>query len=150
MLALHDKPLSEPGKTWCEGTYKHYVIKFDYFHRWCIVVKKKEKMTYTQLDVQIAMILEILIYLTRSNWIRIYDNWPLEMHSSKFIPRETSNQSNCVVSTLSNDSPTLMKWSFVAFLAPPFPPSHPSPLPPYHGYAMREVSVNSTSLYETN
>ena len=21
---------------------------------------------------------------------------------------------------------------------------------PYHGYAMREVSVNSTSLYETN
>ena len=27
----------------CEGAYKYYLMKFDYIHRWCIVVKDNEK-----------------------------------------------------------------------------------------------------------
>ena len=37
--------------------------------------------------------------------------------------QETSNQSNCVVSTLSNDDLTLTKWSFSALMHQPHPPS---------------------------
>ena len=32
-------------QAWCEGAYKYYLMKFDYIHRWCIVVKNKEKKT---------------------------------------------------------------------------------------------------------
>ena len=42
------------------------------------------------------------------------DNWSAKTHSTQFQAKETSNQSNCVVSTLSNDDLTLTKWSFSA------------------------------------
>ena len=60
------------------------------------------------------------------------DNLPLETHSTKFRPRETSNQSNRVVSTLSNDSLTLMKWSFLHpyISIPPLSLSSAASLPP--------------------
>ena len=42
------------------------------------------------------------------------DNWSLEMHPTQLKLRETLNQSNCVVSTLPNDSLASMKWSYLA------------------------------------
>ena len=48
----------------------------------------------------------------RSWWIMADDNWSAKTYSIQFQANETSNQPNCVVSTLSNDDLTLTKWSF--------------------------------------
>ena len=70
--------------------------------------------TYTHMDVQIKFTLEIISYHMRSWWIMADDNWSAKTYSIQFQAKETSNQSNCVVSTLSNDDLTLTKWSFSA------------------------------------
>ena len=64
------------------------------------------------MDVQIKFTLEIISYHMRSWWIMADDNWFAKTYSIQFQANETSNQSNCVVSTLSNDDLTLTKWSF--------------------------------------
>ena len=50
----------------------------------------------------------------RSWWIMADDNWSAKTYSIQFQAKETPNQWNCVVSTLSNDDLTLKKWSFSA------------------------------------
>ena len=70
--------------------------------------------TYTYMDVQIKFTLEIISYQLRSWWIMADDNRSAKTYSIQFQAKETSNQSNCVVSTLSNDDLTLTKWSFSA------------------------------------
>ena len=70
--------------------------------------------TNTHMDVQIKFTLEIISYHIRSWWIMADDNWSAKTYSIQFQVKETSNQSNCVVSTLSNDDLTLTKWSFSA------------------------------------
>ena len=66
------------------------------------------------MDVQIAFIPEIILYHMRSCWIMAADNWSAETYSMQFHAKESSNQSNCVVSTLSSDALTLTMWSFLA------------------------------------
>ena len=66
------------------------------------------------MDVQIKFTLEIISYHMRSWWIMADDNWSAKTYSIQFQAKETSNQSNCVVSTLSNNDLTLTKWSFSA------------------------------------
>ena len=70
--------------------------------------------TYTHMDVQIKFTLEIISYYMRSWWIMADDNWSVKTYSIQFQAKGISNQSNCVVSTLSNDDLTLTKWSFSA------------------------------------
>ena len=70
--------------------------------------------TYVHMDVQIKFTLEIISYHMRSWWLMADDNWSAKTYSIQFQAIETSNQSNCVVSTLSNDDLTLTKWSFSA------------------------------------
>ena len=102
------------------------------------------------MDVQIKFTLEIISYHMRSWWIMADDNWSAKTYSIQFQAKETSNQSNCVVSTLSNDELTLTKWSFSA-------PRHQS-----HSFARslaRSLSlthltsiqrnVNATQLYQS-
>ena len=33
----------EHVEAWCEGAYRYYLMKFVYIHRWCIVVKNKQR-----------------------------------------------------------------------------------------------------------
>ena len=70
--------------------------------------------TYIHMDFQIKFTLEIISYHMRSWWMMADDNWSAKTYSIQFQAKETSNQSNCVVSTLSNDDLTLTKWSFSA------------------------------------
>ena len=66
------------------------------------------------MDVQIKFTLEVISYHMRSWWIMTDDNWSAKTYSIQFQAKETSNQSNCVVTTLSNGDLTLTKWSFSA------------------------------------
>ena len=97
---------------WVEA-FTHYLMNCDYIHGQRIVVKMAH-IRRTYMDVQIKFTLEIIYYLMRSWWIMADDNWSAKTHSIQFQAKETSNQSNCVVSTLSNDDLTLTKWSFSA------------------------------------
>ena len=61
----------EHVEAWCEGAYKYYLMKFVYIHRWCIVVKNKQRkktktkhMTYTQTGVQIFLLYFMRLYQT--------------------------------------------------------------------------------------
>ena len=56
--------------------------------------------TNTHMDVQIKFTLEIISYHIRSWWIMADDNWSAKTYSIQFQAEETSNQSNCVVSTV--------------------------------------------------
>ena len=97
---------------WVEA-FTHYLMNCDYIHGQRIVVKMAH-IRRTHMDVQIKFTLEIILYHMRSWWILADDNWSAKTHSIQFQAKETSNQSNCVVSTLSNDDLTLTKWSFSA------------------------------------
>ena len=97
---------------WVEA-FTHYLINCDYIHGQRIVVNGTHT-TYTHMDVQIKFTLKIIQYHMRSWWIMADDNWSAKTYSIQFQAKETSNQSNCVVSTLSNDDLTLTKWSFSA------------------------------------
>ena len=98
---------------WVEA-FTHYLMNCDYIHGQRIVVK-------------MAHIRRTHIWMLKSNshlksyhiiwgswWIMADDNWSAKRYSIQFQVIETSNQSNCVVSTLSNDDLTLTKWSFSA------------------------------------
>ena len=80
------------------------------------VLSLKSHMAYTHLDVRIAFIFEMLLYLLMPYLTMTGDNWSSETNSTYFKTKETPNQSNCVVSTLPNDSLTLRKWSFLALV----------------------------------
>ena len=97
---------------WVEA-FTHYLMNCDYIHGQRIVVKMAH-IRRTHMDVPIKFTLEIIWYHMRSWWIMADDNWSAKTHSIQFQAKETSNQSNCVVSTLSNDDLTLTKWSFSA------------------------------------
>ena len=97
---------------WVEA-FPHYLMNCDYIHGQRIVVKMAHT-TYIHMDVQIKFTLEIISYHMRSWWMMADDNWSAKTYSIQFQAKETSNQSNCVVSTLSNDDLTLTKWSFSA------------------------------------
>ena len=62
----------------------------------------------------IKFTLEIILCHMRSWWIMTGDNWSAKTYSIQFQAKETSNQSKCVASTLSNDDLSLTKWSFSA------------------------------------
>ena len=95
---------------WVEA-FPHYLMNCDYIHGQRIVVK-------------MAHIRRTYIWMFKSNshlksyhiiwWMMADDNWSAKTYSIQFQAKETSNQSNCVVSTLSNDDLTLTKWSFSA------------------------------------
>ena len=95
------------------GAFTHYLMNCGYIHRQRIVVKMAH-IWRTHMDVQIKFTLEITSYHMRSWWIMADDNWSAKTYSIQFQAKETSNQSNCVVRTLSNDDLTLTKWSFSA------------------------------------
>ena len=97
---------------WWVGAFTHYLMNCGYIHRQRIVVKMAH-IWRTHMDVQIKFTLDITSYM-RSWWIMADDNWSAKTYSIQFQAKETSNQSNCVVRTLSNDDLTLTKWSFSA------------------------------------
>ena len=104
--------------------------------------------TYTHRDVQIKFTLEIISYHMRSWWIMADDNWSAKTYSIQFQAKETSNQSNCVVSTLSNDDLTLTKWSFSVTihqshsLARSLSPSHSLTSPQFNATSTQRNSIN--------
>ena len=102
--------------------------------------------TYTHMDVQIKFTLEIISYYMRSWWIMADDNWSAKTYSIQFQAKGTSNQSNCVVSTLSNDDLTLTKWSFSATihqsLARSLSPSHSLTSPQFNATSTQRNSIN--------
>ena len=108
--------------------------------------------TYIHMDVQIKFTLEIISYHMRSWWMMADDNWSAKTYSIQFQAKETSNQSNCVVSTLSNDDLTLTKWSFSATihlshsLARSLSPSHSLTSP--HLTSIQR-NVNATQLNQS-
>ena len=89
------------------------------------------------MDVQIKFTLEIILYHMRSWWIMADDNWSAKTYSIQFQAKETSNQSNCVISTLSNDDLTYIEVVVIfgahtsKSLARSLPPSGPLSLPDY-------------------
>ena len=91
----------------------------------------------------------------RSWWIMADDNWSAKTYSIQFQANETSNQSNCVVSTLSNDDLTLTKWSFSTTthqshsLARSLSPSH-SLTSPQITSIQRNVNATSTQRNSIN
>ena len=84
----------------------------------------------------------------RSWWIMADDNWSAKTYSIQFQAKETSNQSNCVVSTLSNDDLTLTKWSFSVTihqshsLARSLSPSHSLTSPQFNATSTQRNSIN--------
>ena len=99
--------------------------------------------TYTHMDVQIKFTLEIISYHMRSWWIMADDNWSAKTYSIQFQAKETSNQSNCVVSTLSNEDLTLTKWSFSATIHQSH--SFARSLPLTHSPHLTSMQRNATS-----
>ena len=108
------------------------------------------------MDVQIKFTLEVISYHMRSWWIMADDNWSAKTYSIQFQAKETSNQSNCVVTTLSNGDLTLTKWSFSAPIhqchsfARSLSPSHSPHLtsPQFNATSTQRNSINhSISLF---
>ena len=98
------------------------------------------------MDVQIKFTLEIISYHMRSWWIIADDNWSAKTYSIQFQAKETSNQSNCVVSTLSNNDLTLTKWSFSATIHQSHSLARSLPLTHSPHLTSIQRNVNATQL----
>ena len=79
--------------------------------------------------------------------IMAVDNWTAKTYWIQFQAKETSNQSNCVVSNLSNDDLTLTKWSFSA----PIHQRHSfaRSLSPSPSLTSPQFNVNATQLNQS-
>ena len=106
--------------------------------------------TYIHMDVQIKFTLEIISYHMRSWWMMADDNWSAKTYSIQFQAKETSNQSNCVVSTLSNDDLTLTKWSFSATIHLSRSLARSLPLTHSPHLTSPQFNATSTQLNSTN
>ena len=113
-----------------------YLFYMIIVHVFCAIMSNKLFRVRVRVRVQIKSTLNIILYHMRSWWIMADDNWSAKMYSIQFQAKETSNQSNCVISTLSNGDLTLTKRSFSApihqtpSLAPSLSPSLCTSLPP--------------------
>ena len=145
---VDEKTLSKPIMIRWVQAFTHYLMDCDYNHGQRIVVKMAHT-TYTHMDVQIKLTLEIISYHMRSWWIMTDDNWFAKTYSIQFHAKETSNQSNCVVSTLSNDDLTLTKWSFSATIHQTHSLAHSLPLTHSRHLTLIQRNVNSTQLNQS-
>ena len=80
-------------------------------------------------------------------WQMIY--WSAKTYSIQFQAKETSNQSNCVVSTLSNDDLTLTKWSFSATIHQSHSLARSLPLTRSPHITSIQRNVNATQLNQS-
>ena len=133
---------------WVEA-FTHYLMNCDYIHGQRIFRYNGTHTTYTHMDVQIKFTLEIISYHMRSWWIMAEDNWSAKTYSLQFQAKETSNQSNCVVSTLSNDDLTLTKWSFSATIHQSHSLACSLPLTHSPHLTSMQRNVNATQLKQS-
>ena len=98
---------------WVEA-FTHYLMNCDYIHGQRIVVKMAHiRRTYIWMFKSNSHLKSYHIIWGHDEWWQMITDLR-KTYSIQFQAKETSNQSNCVVSTLSNDDLTLTKWSFSA------------------------------------
>ena len=131
---------------WVEA-FTHYLMNCDYIHRQRIVVKMAHiRRTHIWMFKSNS---HLKSYHMRSWWIIADYNWSAKTYSIQFQAKETSNQSNCVVSTLSNDDLILTKWSFSATIHQSHSLARSLPLTHSPHLTSIQRNVNATQLNQS-
>ena len=134
---------------WVEA-FTHYLMNCDYIHGQRIVVTMAHiRRTHIWMFKSNSHLKSYYIIWSRSWWIMADDNWSAKTYSIQFQAKETSNQSNCVVSTLSNDDLTLTKWSFSATIHQSHSLARSLPLTHSPHLTSMQRNVNGTQLNQS-